>query len=175
VGARKILVAYNIDLDGADAEAAKEIARRIRESGRRVAGGEGRGSRLPGRLAAVRALGWYLESYGCAQVSVNLLDFKVTPLHAVFEAVKEEAESLGLRVTGSEIVGLVPLEPLVHAGRHYLEGELGPEAAGATGQEELVEAAVRSLGLDSRRPFELTEKILEIAIGTSTPGLSPLA
>src|SRR4030095_3590333 len=99
----------------------------------------------PGRLKATRAIGWYIEEYGQAQVSINLLDFRTTPLHMVFETVKEEAERLGLRVTGSELVGMTPLQPIVAAGQFYLR--LQRKSSGVP-ESELIDVAVRSLGLD---------------------------
>jgi glutamate formiminotransferase / formiminotetrahydrofolate cyclodeaminase len=158
VGAREFLIAYNINLNTRDAARAREIAGNIRESGRG-----------PSRLRAVRAIGWYIEAYRCAQVSVNLLDYKASPLHLVFETVKLEAEKLGLEVEGSEIVGLVPLDPILLAGKHCLEKEAAGKAAIA-GEAELVEAAVSSLGLDSVAPFDPGRKILEYAAASGAKG-----
>lgn len=148
VGARGFLIAYNINLDTEDERLAKEIAFKIRESGR--------ASERPGRLKEVRAIGWYIDSYRCAQVSINLLDFKTTPLHIVFETVKEEAKKLGLLVTGGEIVGLVPRDAILEAGRHFSRKTEASEV-------DLVETAIRSLGLDSVRPFDPAKKIVEYA------------
>ena len=114
--------------------------------------------RTPGRLKAVRAIGWYIDQYRQAQVSINLINYKVTPLHAVFEAVREEAEKRGLIVTGSELVGLMPLQPLLDAGRFYLRKQ--GKSAGAP-EREVVEIAVRSLGLDQLAPFDPDKKIIE--------------
>ena len=168
VGAREFLIAYNVNLNTSDRKLANEIALNIREAGRaaRDAAGnplkdaEGRIVKTPGRLKEVRAIGWYIDTYRCAQVSINLLDCKTTPLHAVFEAAKEEAEKLGLLVTGGEIVGLVPLAALVEAGRHFL-GKMGKSEGACT--PELVETAVRSMGLDSVAPFDPAKKIIEYA------------
>lgn len=168
VGARKFLIAYNVNLNTRDRRLAHEIALRIRESGRAARDGAGnpiedaagKTVKIPGRLKGVRAIGWYIDTYRCAQVSINLLDYETTPLHAVFEAVKEEAEKLGLLVTGGEIVGLVPLAPLVGAGRHFL-GKMGKSEV--AGEAELVETAIRSMGLDSVSPFEPSHKIVEYA------------
>jgi glutamate formiminotransferase/formiminotetrahydrofolate cyclodeaminase len=175
VGARDVLIAYNVNLDTRDAALATEIAARVRESGRaaRDASGkalrdaEGRILRIPGRLKAVRAIGWCLDAYGCAQVSINILDCATSPLHLVFESVREEARSLGLHVAGSEIVGLVPLRAILAAGRHFLE-EAG-EGEGA-GEAELVRSAIRGLGLDSVSPFQGERKILEYAAGLGEKG-----
>src|SRR4030095_9452179 len=107
---------------------AHEIALNIRETGRLkrddhgkpVTDADGTPARVPGRLKATREIGWYIEEYRQAQVSINLLDFRTTPLHLVFDTVKDEAERLGVRVTGSELVGMTPLQPLADAGRFYL-------------------------------------------------------
>lgn len=160
VGARELLIAYNVNLNTRDARLADGIAARIRESGRG-----------PGRLKAVRAIGWYIDAYGCAQVSVNLLDYKTTPLHAVFETVREEAGKSGLLVEGSEIVGLVPLESILLAGRYYLEKVgAGGGKAPPLSEADLVKAAIRSLGLDSVAPFDPRRKILEYAAGQGQNG-----
>ena len=172
VGAREALIAYNVNLNTADRRPAEEIARSIRESGRAARDGAGealrdsggKAIRTPGRLRQVRAIGWYIDAYRCAQVSVNLLDYRTTPLHLVFETAREEAEKLGLRVTGSEIVGLVPLAAMVAAGRHSLS-KTG-EAEGAS-EARLIETAIRSMGLDSVSPFDPSRKILEYAAGHS--------
>jgi glutamate formiminotransferase/formiminotetrahydrofolate cyclodeaminase len=168
VGAREFLIAYNVDLNTRDKRLANEIAITIREAGRAArdaAGnllkdGEGRAVKKAGRLREVRAIGWYIDSYRCAQVSINILDYKTTPLHVVFETVKEEAEKLGLLVTGSEIVGLVPRDPIVAAGRHFLK-KMG-KSEGAC-EAVLVETAIRSMGLDSVAAFEPSKKIVEYA------------
>ena len=118
VGAREFLIAYNVNLNTRDKRLAHEIALHIREAGRlkrdepvrSVDDPDGTPARTPGRLKAIRAIGWYIEEYRQAQVSINLLDFRTTPLHVVFETVRDEAERLGLRVTGSEFVGMMPLD-----------------------------------------------------------------
>jgi glutamate formiminotransferase / formiminotetrahydrofolate cyclodeaminase len=176
VGAREFLIAYNVNLNTRDKRLANEIALSIREGGRAakdaegnpLKDAEGRTVKLPGRLKEVRAIGWYIDSYRCAQVSINLLDYKTTPLHQVFEVAKEEAEKLGILVTGSEIVGLVPREPMLAAGRHFL-AKMG-KSEGAT-EAELVETAVKSMGLSSVSPFEPGKKIVEYA----GKGEAPLA
>lgn len=165
VGARQFLIAYNVNLNTTDRRLANEIALTIRETGRLkrdeagrpIVDAEGREVRVPG-LKAVRAIGWYIEAYRRAQVSINLLDFEVTPLHAVFEAVRAEAEKLGLLVTGSELVGLTPLAPMLAAGRHFLRKQ--GKSAGVP-ERDLVEMAVRSLGLADVAPFDPAKKIIE--------------
>jgi glutamate formiminotransferase / formiminotetrahydrofolate cyclodeaminase len=166
VGAREFLIAYNVNLNTRDRKLANEIALTIRENGRLARDGrgnvvldeQGRQVRKPGRLQAVRAIGWYIDQYRQAQVSINLIDYKVTPLHVVFETVREEAARLGLRVTGSELVGLMPLQPLLDAGRFYLRKQ--GKSAGAP-EPELVELAVRSLGLDQLAAFDPQKKVIE--------------
>jgi glutamate formiminotransferase / formiminotetrahydrofolate cyclodeaminase len=186
-GARGFLIAFNINLNARVEALAKEIAMRVRESGRVVKdpsggplkGEEGRTVRIPGRLKAVRAIGWYIEAYGCAQVSVNILDYAASPLHLVFETVREEAEALGLRVTGSELVGLVPLEAMLVAGRHFSAdagkgtGLVRPDEEALVGADEqaLIRAAVASMGLDSVLPFAGEEKIVEYALASKGSAL----
>ncbi|MCX6544076.1 MAG: glutamate formimidoyltransferase [Acidobacteria bacterium] len=166
VGAREFLLAYNVNLNTLDRRLANEIALNIREGGRAkrdprgaiVRDANGESVKVPGRLKAVRAIGWYIEQYRQAQVSINLLDYKTTPLHVVFETAREEAERLGLVVTGSELVGLTPLEPMLEAGRYFLRKQ--GKSAGMP-ERELVEMAIRSLGLDQVAPFDPSRKIVE--------------
>jgi glutamate formiminotransferase/formiminotetrahydrofolate cyclodeaminase len=169
IGAREFLIAYNVDLNTRDRKLAQEIALTIREAGRaqRDAAGEivrdaeGVSLKVPGTLRAVKAVGWVIDEYGRAQVSINLTDFKTTPLHAVFDECVRVADDLGVRVTGSEIVGLVPLEAMLQAGRHYLRRQKR-----STGQPEarLVECAMQSLGLSDVSPFDPAKKIIEYRI-----------
>ena len=168
VGAREFLIAYNVNLNTRDRRLANAIAQEIRETGRPKRGNDGKilkaadGSTItePGRslLPCVRATGWYIEEYQQAQVSINLTNFKVTSPHQVFEAVEQEAARLGLRVTGSEIVGLVPLEAIRMAGRHYV----AKQGKSPTSPEpELVRAAIVSLGLEDVAAFDPARKIIE--------------
>jgi glutamate formiminotransferase/formiminotetrahydrofolate cyclodeaminase len=117
----------------------------------------------------VRAIGWYIEQYRQAQVSINLLNYKVSPLHVVFETVREEAAKLGLIVTGSELVGLMPLEPTLEAGRFYLRKQ--GKSAGVP-ERELVETAVRSMGLDQLAPFDPGKKLIEYQFRQPAPLVS---
>jgi len=174
VGARRFLIAYNVNLNTRDRRLAHEIALAIRETGRlaRDASGavatdaEGRPVRVPGRLKAVRARGWYLEQYRQAQVSINLTDYETTPLHRVFETVREEADRRGLIVTGSELIGMTPLAPMREAGRYFLAKQ--GRSPGAP-EPELIEIAVRSLGLDQLAPFDPARKIIEYAVREPRP------
>ncbi len=160
-GAREFLIAYNINLNTKDKRIAHDIALSIRETGRTIKDINGNIVKIPGRLQAVRAIGWYIESYQCAQVSINILDFHKTPLHMVFDAVKEEAEARGVYVTGSELIGLIPLEAICVCGRYYRQ-KAGKSPA--LSDQELVELAVQTLGLRSVQPFEPEKKIIEWAI-----------
>ena len=180
VGAREFLLAYNVNLNTLDRRLANEIALNIREGGRarRDAKGEilrdagGTSITVPGRLKAVRAIGWYIEQYRQAQVSINLLDYHTTPLHVVFETAREEAEKLGLIVTGSELVGLTPLAPMLEAGRYFLRKQ--GKSAGVP-ERELVEIAVRSMGLDQVAPFDPAKKIIESHFAPAAPLMSMTA
>ncbi len=174
VGAREFLLAYNVNLNTLDRKLANDIALTIREGGRAqrdaqgniVRNPDGTSVKVAGRLKAVRAIGWYIEQYRQAQVSINLLDYKTTPLHVVFETVREEAEKRGLIVTGSELVGLTPLGPILEAGRHFLRKQ--GKSAGVP-ERELVECAVRSMGLDQVAPFEADKKIIEYQFRPAAP------
>lgn len=166
IGAREFLIAYNINLNTRDRKLAHEIALNLRESGRarRDTDGAilrdeaGNALKVPGKFKDVKSVGWYIEDYGVAQISINFTNFKASPVHAVFDETVREAEKLGLRVTGSELVGLIPKEALLMAGRYYLEKQGKnpgvPEA-------ELIRTAVLSLGLNDKSPFEPDRKIIE--------------
>lgn len=177
VGAREFLIAFNVNLNTRDKRLASEIALNIREAGRVKRDGSGHPMtdaaggvlRVPGRLKAIRAIGWYIEEYRQAQVSINMMNYKETPLHRVFETVREEADRLGMIVTGSELVGMTPLAPILDAGRFYLRKQ--GKSSGAP-EHELVDMAVRSLGLDQLGPFEPDKKIIEYAVNAPKPLLS---
>ncbi len=160
-GARMFLIAYNVNLTTNDVKVANEIAQRIRESGRMmkdeqgnpVLDGSGRKITVPGSLKAVKAMGVLLEAHNIAQVSINLVNYHITPPHVAYEEVKKEAKALGVDVNGSEIVGLTPREALLMAGKWYSHL--------ATSEEAMLEAAVEGLGLSSLEPFELRRKVIE--------------
>ena len=154
VGARNFLIAVNFNLDSTDAVAAGEVARDVRESGRKGPDG----SRIPGPLKGCKAIGWYIEEYGIAQVSMNITDMDATPLHVAFETVRKAAAARGLRVTGTEIIGLVPERVLLEAGRYFRQQRGLPADAAP---EELVRLAVEAMGLDDLRPFDPREKVIE--------------
>ena len=149
VGARNFLIAVNFNLDTTSAEAATEVARDVREKGRKGPDGQW----TPGPLKGCKAIGWYIEEYGLAQVSMNITDIGATPLHAAYEEVCGAAAARGLRVTGTEIIGLVPRCVLVDAGRHFL----GADADEAT----LVQTAVQAMHLDDLKPFDPQKKVIE--------------
>ncbi|MBU1355074.1 MAG: glutamate formimidoyltransferase [Candidatus Edwardsbacteria bacterium] len=180
VGAREFLIAYNVNLNTRDKKLANEIALNIREGGRAkkdasgkiVKDAQGKTVKVPGRLKAVRAIGWYIEQYRQAQVSINLINYNTTPLHVVFETAREEAEKLGLIVTGSELVGLVPLKPMLDAGKFYLKKQ--GKSAGLP-EKELVEIAIRSLGLDQLSEFDPAKKIIEYNFIQPAPLMSMTA
>ncbi len=177
IGAREFLIAWNINLNSRDQRLAARVAAELRESGKLrrdakgqpVTGADGTRERAPGRFRELQAGGWYIEEYGRAQLTCNLTDPKVTSLHAVFDACREEAARLGLRVTGSELVGLVPLEALLAAGDHYLRAQ-----GRTTGvpESERLHAAILSLGLSELAPFDPQQKILEYRYRGVPAGLS---
>lgn len=160
-GARFFLIAYNVNLKTNDQKIAQEIALRIRESGRvkkdaqgnPVVDAAGHKVNVPGTLQAVKAMGVVLEAQNIAQVSINLVNYTITPPHAAFEEVKRQAATLGVEVTGSEIVGLTPLEALRMAGTFY--------APGTPGDEALVATAIEKLGLSQLERFDPSKKIIE--------------
>ncbi len=161
IGARKLLIAYNVDLSTSELTIANKISGRVRETGviRKVAGPAQTSERIPGLLKQVQAMGVKLST-GITQVSMNLLDYEITPPYVALEAVREEAKALGVEVTASEIVGLVSLAPLLMAGRFYMDRGTLQRAP----TEELIRAAMKGLAL---RDFEPERKIIEYALGLS--------
>jgi glutamate formiminotransferase/formiminotetrahydrofolate cyclodeaminase len=166
IGARKFLVAYNVNLNVTDKRWANRVAFDVRENGRMVAGPDGKKVQQPGRLKAVRGLGWYIPEYGCAQVSMNLIDLDVTPVHTAFEACAESARERGLRVTGSELVGLIPRGSIIDAGRYYLERM---SRSRGVPESDIVHAAAISLGLSEVSKFDPKEKIIEDILAPDRP------
>jgi glutamate formiminotransferase / formiminotetrahydrofolate cyclodeaminase len=158
VGARDFLVAYNVNLNTTSVRLANTIASEVRETGRNIRNENGEEINLPGSLKKVRAIGWYMEEYGVAQISMNLTDLSVTPVHIAFEEVCRSAAAHGVRVTGSEPVGLIPLKSILDAGRYFLGKQ--KRSAGVS-DRELVKIAVKSLGLNDTHPFNPDEKIIE--------------
>jgi glutamate formiminotransferase/formiminotetrahydrofolate cyclodeaminase len=173
IGARKFLVAYNVNLNTLDKRLANRVAFDIRERGRKMLDEHGnpvldeKGEEVwqPGLLKSVKAVGWVIPEFGCAQVSINLTDLDVTPLHVAFETADERARDRGLRVTGSEIVGLVPKAVLLAAGRFYLQRMGRPVGVP---ESSLIHTAIRSLGLSEVKPFDPQERIIEYRLASSS-------
>jgi glutamate formiminotransferase / formiminotetrahydrofolate cyclodeaminase len=169
IGARDFLIAYNVNLNSKSTRIANRIAFDVREAGRVVREGNpytgkiktdenGEPVRIPGKLKHVKAIGWYIEEYEMAQISINLTQYKETPLHTVFEECRKSADERGVRVTGSELVGLIPLEPMLQAGRYFLEKQ---GLSTGVSEEHLIWSAVKSMGLDELGPFDPKKKIIE--------------
>ena len=169
VGARDFLVAYNVNLNTTSTRRANAVAFDIREKGRPVREGNpftgkikkdenGKDLWTPGTLKACKAIGWFIEEYGIAQVSINLTNISVTPVHLAFEEACKKAQERGMRVSGSELVGLIPLKSLTDAGKYFLKKQ---QRSLGISEAELVKIAVKSLGLDDLKPFNPREKIIE--------------
>jgi glutamate formiminotransferase / formiminotetrahydrofolate cyclodeaminase len=182
IGVRDFLVAYNVNLNTKAVRRANAVAFDVRENGRiktedgtpsgkPVLDEKGEPVRIPGMLKHVKAIGWYVEEYGIAQVSMNLTNIEETPLHVAFDTCAEAASKRGLRATGSEIVGMVPKKCLVDAGRYFLRKQKWSEGAS---QEELIDIAVRSMGLSELKPFDPKEKVIEFKMESAASIKSPL-
>ena len=185
VGARDFLIAVNFNLNTTSARRANAIAFDVREKGRPMRegnpitgpilrDGQGRPMMQPGTLKATKAIGWYIDEYGIAQVSMNMTNLSVTPLHVAFDEVCRCAQLRGLRVTGTEIVGLVPKKALVDAGKYFLEKQ---HRSVGVPEEDIVKIAVKSMGLDDLRPFHPREKVIEYLMDDATakgPALADL-
>src|SRR5205809_1351137 len=180
IGAREFLVAYNANLNTKSVRRANSVAFDVRENGRAktedgtptgkpVLDAKGEPVREAGMLKHVKAIGWYVEEYGIAQVSMNLTNLEVTPLHAAFDACVESASKRGLRVTGSELVGMLPKKCMVDAGRYFLRKQKWSEGAS---EEELIDIAIRSMGLSELKPFDPKEKVIELKIESAEQKLS---
>lgn len=174
IGARPFLIAYNVNLNTRIVRLAKDIAFSIRESGRlkRDAAGKkiieknGEPERVPGMFECVQATGWFIKEYGCAQITINILDIDKAPIHKVFDACCAFADKLGCRVTGSEIVGMVPKRVLIDAGIHYLKKQ------GSTigvPENVIIQTAIKSLGLNDVTKFDPAQKIIEERFRMPTP------
>jgi glutamate formiminotransferase/formiminotetrahydrofolate cyclodeaminase len=172
IGARDLLVAYNINLNTTSTRRANSVAFDIREAGRVKREGDpitgkvvtdanGEPERIPGSLKAVKGIGWYIEEYGIAQLSLNLTNISITPVHVAFDEACERARERGLRVTGSEIVGLVPLKALLDAADYFLRKQ---NRSLGISESEKIKIAVKSLGLDDLAPFDPEKKVIEYLI-----------
>jgi len=173
VGVRDFLVAYNVNLNTTSTRRANAIAFDIREAGRVKREGnpitgkivnddQGNPVRIPGKLKAVKGIGWYIEEYGIAQISYNLTNISITPVHIAFDETCESAQSKGIRVTGSELVGLIPLQALLDAADYFLKKQ---HRSLGISERDKVKIAVKSLGLDDLAPFNPQEKIIEYMLG----------
>jgi len=165
IGARDFLVAYNINLNTTSTRRANAIAFDVREAGRvkkengkTVTDANGKPVSIPGTLKSVKAIGWYIEEYGIAQISMNLTNINIVPVHIAFDEVCRKAEARGIRVTGSELVGLVPLQSLIDAGKYFLRKQ---QRSTGVSEKELIKIAVKSMGLDELGPFKPEERVIE--------------
>jgi glutamate formiminotransferase/formiminotetrahydrofolate cyclodeaminase len=172
VGARDFLVAFNVNLNTTSTRHANAIAYDVREKGRPAKEGDrftgkivndenGEKIMIPGSLKSVKAIGWYIEEYGMAQISMNLTNISVTPVHIAFDEVCRKADDRGIRVTGSELVGLIPLKSLLDAGRYYLAKQ---QRSAGVSDDELIRIAIRSMGLNDIHNFKPEEKVIELVM-----------
>lgn len=169
IGARDFLVAYNVNLNTKSVRRANSVAFDVRENGRlktdekgkNVLDTNGEPIRIPGACKSVKAIGWYIEEYGIAQISMNLTNIKETPLHLAFDECCKSAQTRGLRVTGSELVGLVPKSVLIDAGKHFLRQQ---KRSVGVSEIELIHIAVRTLGLNEFSPFDPSKKVIEFLL-----------
>ena len=169
IGARDFLIAYNVNLNTTSTRRANSIAFDVREAGRVLREGDpingkiitdenGKPKSVPGSLKFVKAIGWYIEEYGIAQISMNLTNIEVTPVHITFDEVCKKATERGMRVTGSELVGLIPLKAMLDAGKYFL---LKQQRSVGVSEKELIKIAIKSMGLDELGPFISEERIIE--------------
>jgi glutamate formiminotransferase/formiminotetrahydrofolate cyclodeaminase len=179
IGARDFLVAYNVNLNTTSTRRANSIAFDVREAGRVLREGDpitgkivtdaqGKPVHVPGSLKAVKAIGWYIEEYGIAQISINLTNIHVTPVHIAFDEVCKKASERGIRVTGSELVGLIPLQAMLDAGKYFLEKQ---QRSAGVSEKELIRIAILSMGLDQLGPFVPEERIIEYQLRSPTAGV----
>jgi glutamate formiminotransferase/formiminotetrahydrofolate cyclodeaminase len=169
IGARNFLIAYNINLNTTSVRLANSIAADVREAGRIKREGNpltgkiitdehGEPVRIPGTLQKVRAIGWFIQEYGIAQISINLTDITTTSIHQAFDEVCEKARDCGVRVTGSELIGMIPLKAMLDAGKYFLQKQ---HRSVDIPDREIIEIAVKSLGLDELAPFDPNKRVIE--------------
>jgi glutamate formiminotransferase/formiminotetrahydrofolate cyclodeaminase len=169
IGARDFLIAYNVNLNTTSTRRANAIAFDVREAGRVMREGDpvigkiindenGKPRSIPGTLKSVKAIGWYIEEYGIAQISMNLTNIEVTPIHIAFDEVCKKAAERGIRVTGSELVGLIPLKAMLDAGKYFLRKQ---QRSTGVSENEIIKIAIKSMGLDELGPFNPDERIIE--------------
>lgn len=168
IGARKILIAYNVNLNTTSTRRANSVAFDVREQGRKVKNEKGEETHQPGTCKSVKGIGWFIEEYGVAQVSMNLVDIDVTPIHIAFDECVKSAFHRGMRVTGSELIGLIPLQSMLNAGRYFLEKQ---QRSTGVSESELIKIAIKSMGLDELTPFDPQKRIIEymLSADTATP------
>ncbi|MCD6018885.1 MAG: glutamate formimidoyltransferase [Bacteroidetes bacterium] len=178
IGARDFLVAYNVNLNTTSTRRANSIAFDVREAGRVkregdpingkiVTDAQGNPVSIPGTLKSVKAIGWFIEEYGVAQISMNLTNINITPLHIAFDEVCKKASERGIRVTGSELVGLVPLKSLLDAGKYFLQKQ---QRSIGVSEKELIKIAIKTMGLDELGPFKPEERIIEYLLKETSSG-----
>lgn len=176
IGARDFLVAYNVNLNTTSTRRANSIAFDVREAGRVLREGnpitgkivtnaDGSPKFIPGSLKSVKAIGWYIEEYGIAQISMNLTNINITPVHIAFDEVCKKADERGIRVTGSELVGLIPLKAMLDAGKYFLKKQ---QRSTGVSEKELIKIAIKSMGLDELGPFKPEERIIEYLLKDKT-------
>ncbi len=176
VGARNFLVAYNVNLNTTSTRRANAVAFDIREKGRpqrvgnpitgkKAVDDKGKEIWIPGSLKACKAIGWFIDEYGIAQISINLTDITITPMHIAFEEANKKAQERGLRVTGSELVGVVPLKAMLDAGKYFLKKQ---QRSTGISEKEIIKIAVKSMGLDELYPFDPDKKIIEYILEDKT-------
>ena len=158
IGARDFLVAYNANLNTTSVRRANSVAFDVRENGRKVKNEKGEEINQPGTCKSVKAIGWFIEEYGIAQVSMNLTNISITPVHIAFDECVKSAYNRGMRVTGSELVGLIPLKAMLDAGAYFLKKQ---QRSTGVSEQELIRIAVKSMGLDELGPFKPEERIIE--------------
>jgi glutamate formiminotransferase/formiminotetrahydrofolate cyclodeaminase len=178
IGARDFLIAYNVNLNTTSTRRANAIAFDVREAGRVMREGDpvtgkvvtdenGKPKSIPGSLKSVKAIGWYIEEYGIAQISMNLTNIEVTPIHVAFDEVCTKGAERGIRVTGSELVGLIPLKAMLDAGKYYLRKQ---QRSVGVSDRELIKIAIKSMGLDELAPFNPRERIIEYLLEDAATG-----
>ena len=164
IGARDFLVAYNVNLNTTSTRRANAIAFDIREAGRAIIE-DGNKKNIPGSLKSVKAIGWFIEEYGVAQISMNLTNINITPVHIAFDEVCKKATERGIRVTGSELVGLIPLKAMTDAGKYFLQKQ---QRSTGVSEKELIKIAIKSMGLDELGTFKPEERIIEYMLANKT-------
>ncbi|MDB5284389.1 MAG: ftcD [Bacteroidota bacterium] len=169
IGGRDFLVAYNVNLNTTSVRRANSVAFDVREAGRKVKNEKGEEVNQPGACKAVKGIGWYIPEYGIAQVSMNLTNINITPVHIAFDECVKSAYNRGMRVTGSELIGLMPLKALLDAGKYFLEKQ---SRSTGLSEDELIKIAVKSMGLDELTPFDPNKRIIEYMLQDSNS--SPL-